>query len=107
MVMVIGALCFGISIGFITYRTLVRTVDNTGIGDIATVIAAVGGAAVTGLFDPSSDLFGWYAIGLLLGIATFFLVYWGMNGKDKTAKVMSGEMIGPDQLGPVGRGPRR
>jgi len=93
-VMAVGAVCFGVSVGFVTYRTLVRTTDRAAITDIAAVIATVGGAAVTGLFDPKkTDLFGWYSIGLLAGIAVFFILYLIMNGKKATAKVMSGPLI--------------
>ena len=86
----IGAACFGIAIGFITYRTLIRTVDRTAIADLAAVIAAVGGGAVTVLFAPGSILFGWYAIGLLAGMGLFFGLYGLLNGKQKLATVMSG-----------------
>jgi uncharacterized membrane protein YeaQ/YmgE (transglycosylase-associated protein family) len=58
-----GALVFGVVIGWITYRTLRRREGTTGLSDIATVIGAVGGAAVVQLFD-TPDLFGWYAVGL-------------------------------------------
>ena len=95
-VMSVGALCFGVAIGYITYRTLVRTADKTAISDIATVIGAVGGGAVTGLFDPATgDAFGWYSIGLLAGMAAFFLLYLALNGKEKTAAVMGAKDIGP------------
>lgn len=66
---VIGALCFGLVIGWITYRTLRRTGETVALSNIATVIGAVGGAAVTGLFK-SQELFAWYSIGLAIG---FFL----------------------------------
>ncbi len=93
LVMTIGAICFGVAVGFVTYRTLVRT-QTAAITDLAAVIGAVGGGAVTGLFDPrGSDLFGWYSIGLLGGMAVFFLLYLKMNGKDKTASVMSGSTV--------------
>jgi hypothetical protein len=94
----IGACCFGIAVGYITYRTLVRTTDKTAISDLATVIGAVGGAAVTGLFDPSrGDAFGWYSIGLLAGIASFFLLYLALNGRSKTAAVMGAKDLGPSE----------
>lgn len=64
-----GALLFGVVIGWVTYRTLRRTADPVKLSDIATVLGAVGGAAVTALFD-TDDLFGWYSIGLFIG---FFL----------------------------------
>ena len=58
IVMSVGAFCFGATVGYITYRTLVRT-EKSNVSDIATVVGAVGGAAVTGLFDPQqSDTFG-------------------------------------------------
>ncbi len=103
-VMAIGAVCFGLSVGFITYRTLVRTVDKAAISDITAVVGAIGGGAVTGLFDPEkTDLFGWYSIGLAAGIAIFFVLYLIMNGKGDTAKVMSGRTItGPGAPGPGG-----
>jgi hypothetical protein len=40
-----GALVFGAVVGFITYRTLVRTVDKAAIGDLATVLGAIGGGS--------------------------------------------------------------
>jgi hypothetical protein len=62
----VGALCFGIIIGWVTYRTLRRTGETVALSNIASVIAAIGGGAVTALFN-SPALFGWYSIGLLVG----------------------------------------
>ena len=61
-----GAVCFGVVIGWVTYRTLRRTADAVKLSDIASVTGAVGGAAVTALFD-TDRLFGWYCIGLAGG----------------------------------------
>jgi hypothetical protein len=61
-----GALCFGIIIGWVTYRTLRRQGETVALSNIASVIGAVGGGAVTALFS-SPALFGWYSIGLLIG----------------------------------------
>ncbi len=98
----VGALCFGIVIGYITYRTLMRTTGQAAISDITTVVGAVGGGAVTGLFDPASgDAFGWYAIGLLAGIAAFFLLYLALNGRARTAAMMGAKDIGP--VSPAGK----
>lgn len=70
----IGAACFGVFVGFLTYRTMVNNQADTTIGDIATVIGAVGGAAITGLYGPANGLlFAWYTIGLLIGLAVFLL----------------------------------
>ena len=72
-VLSVGAFAFGAVIGYVTYRTLVRK-EDAGISDIASVVGAVGGAAVTGLFSAGSDAFGWYAIGLAVGFALFLIL---------------------------------
>jgi hypothetical protein len=64
-----GALCFGLVVGWICYRSIRRKEEGASLGDISAVIGAVGGAAVTGLFE-SGILFGMYSIGLACG---FFL----------------------------------
>lgn len=102
-VMSAGACCFGIAIGYITYRTLART-EKTAVTDLTTVLGAVGGAAVTGLFDPQQgDAFGWYAIGLLAGLILFFLLFLALNGKEKTASVMGGTLGPGSTTGSRGR----
>jgi hypothetical protein len=67
-----GAVCFGMVIGFVTYRTLRRTHEPVSLSNLATVIGAVGGAAVTALFQ-SSQMFGAYCVGLAVGFF-FYLV---------------------------------
>jgi hypothetical protein len=69
----IGALCFGLVLGFITYRTLRRTGEAVSLSNIATVIGAVGGAAVTGLFK-TEDLFAAYSIGLAVGFFLYLIL---------------------------------
>jgi hypothetical protein len=70
----IGAVCFGIVIGYVTYRTLVRKA-NAAISDIAAVVSALGGGVVATQFGgKNGDSFGWYSIGLLVGFAIFLLL---------------------------------
>jgi uncharacterized membrane protein YeaQ/YmgE (transglycosylase-associated protein family) len=69
---VIGALCFGLVIGWVTYRTLRRTGETVAVSNIATVIGAVGGAAVTALF--TKELFAWYCIGLAIGFFMYLIL---------------------------------
>jgi uncharacterized membrane protein YeaQ/YmgE (transglycosylase-associated protein family) len=69
----LGALAFGIVIGWISYRTLRRRRDAVALSDVATVIGAVGGAAVTGLFNDD-ELFAAYCIGLFLGFFLYLAV---------------------------------
>jgi hypothetical protein len=84
----IGALCFGLVVGYVTYRVLVRTTERSAITDLTAVIGAVGGAAVTGLFDGKT--FAMYAIGLAVGMAVYGAIYYTLNGKEATAKVLAG-----------------
>ena len=69
----LGALCFGIVVGWITSRTLRRT-TTTGLSDIATVIGSVAGAAVTGIWQPSTNAFGYYCIGLFIGFFLYLII---------------------------------
>jgi uncharacterized membrane protein YeaQ/YmgE (transglycosylase-associated protein family) len=76
----IGAVAFGLVIGWVTYRTLRRNSDAVSLSDIATVIGAVGGAAVTTLFQDDTTMFAWYSIGLAIGFFGYFVV--GVLAKD-------------------------
>jgi len=69
----VGAVCFGFVIGWVTYRTLRRKSGAAALSDIATVIGAVGGAAVTTLF-PGEYLFAGYSIGLAIGFIGYLIV---------------------------------
>lgn len=51
VVMPVGAVCFGLTVGYFTYRMLTRS-KETSVSDLTAVIGATGGAAVTGLFNP-------------------------------------------------------
>lgn len=67
-----GPLCFGLVIGWVTYRTLRRKVEGVAVGDIAAVIGAVGGATVVGLFKNTG--FDAYCVGLAVGFFAYFAV---------------------------------
>jgi hypothetical protein len=75
-----GAFCFGIVIGWITYRTLRRNQAQSGLSDIATVIGAVGGAAITGIWKPGTNSFGGYCIGLLIGFFAYLIISFIIEG---------------------------
>jgi uncharacterized membrane protein YeaQ/YmgE (transglycosylase-associated protein family) len=101
-----GAICFGLVIGWVTYRTLRRSKTN-GLSDIATIIGAVGGAAVTTLFPSASDLFGAYCIGLAIGFFAYLvssLVIDNLAVKNEglraTSNWMGGEWVIKDGPGP-------
>jgi len=69
----LGPLCFGLVIGWVTYRTLRRTGETVALSDIATVLGAVGGAAVTALFDTHL-YFSWYCVGLAIGFFLYLIL---------------------------------
>jgi hypothetical protein len=69
----IGAVCFGLVVGWITYRTIRRSTQEVSLSDIASVVGAVGGAAVISLFG-NSHLFSWYAIGLAAGFFLYLII---------------------------------
>jgi uncharacterized membrane protein YeaQ/YmgE (transglycosylase-associated protein family) len=98
----IGALLFGVVIGWITYRTLARRAGGAQISDIATVVGAVGGGAVTGLFG-NRGLFGMYAIGLFLGFFAYLVVFYRWNGRKKAAVIMGEDGLDEVRIGGGGR----
>ena len=87
--LLVGALCFGIVIGWVTYRAL-RFATNKGLSDIATVIGAVGGAAVTALFPKETGSFGAYCIGLFIGFFAYL-----RSAKDPAAPPWMGGSLRP------------
>jgi hypothetical protein len=85
----VGAACFGIAVGYLTYRTLVRTALNASVSVVAAAVGALGGAAVTGLFAPDASLFAWYSIGLLAGLAVCLVIFGRLSGLQHFAAVLS------------------
>jgi hypothetical protein len=90
MTVSIGMTCFGLLLGYITYRTLIRTVGKASIHDLTVVVAAIGGGAVTTLARPDTNAFGWYAIGLLTGFVAYAVVFALTHDKSDVAKVLGG-----------------
>jgi O-antigen/teichoic acid export membrane protein len=80
----IGAACFGLVIGWVTYRTLRRKEGAAQLSDISSVLAAVGGGAVTALPFDDPDVFGAYACGLAAGFFGYLAIALTVF-KDKTA----------------------
>jgi hypothetical protein len=81
LVKILGAILFGLVIGWVTYRTLRRSTEQVGLSDIASVIGAVGGATVTKLYDDA-EMFGWYSIGLASGFFGYFVTALSLEGKN-------------------------
>jgi hypothetical protein len=95
----IGAVCFGIVVGFITYRTLVFK-EGASISDISAVVGAVGGGVVTVWSDQGGgDSFAWYAIGLLGGV-TLYYIHTSLRGSEELKRKLSGSPHGSGLTAP-------
>jgi len=69
----LGALAFGVVVGWVTYRTLRRRGEVVALSDIAAVIGAVGGGWVTTQFSTPL-VFGWYCVGLFVGFFLYLIL---------------------------------
>lgn len=69
-----GALAFGAVIGWNLYLINRYRSGDVKIGDLVTLIGAIGGAAILAIFPAASDLFGWYGVGLAVGFFAYFVV---------------------------------
>jgi hypothetical protein len=78
----LGPVFFGLVIGWISYRTLRLTAGTNLFSAIAIIIATVGGAAVITLLKDEV-MFGWYAIGLVIGFLVYFAIGLGLYGKQE------------------------
>jgi hypothetical protein len=70
-----GAFGFGMVLGWFLYFVNRYRRGDVGLGDLTTVIGAVGGAAITALFGTGgAGLFGGYGLGLAAGFFLYFFV---------------------------------
>jgi hypothetical protein len=69
-----GAFGFGVVIGWFLYFVNRYRSGEVGLGDVATLVAAIGGGAVLALFPAGSDLFGAYGVGLAVGFFGYLVV---------------------------------
>jgi hypothetical protein len=78
LVQLLGAGGFGMIIGWYVYMVNRYRKNDVELGDLVTIIGAIGGAAVLALFDAGSDLFGAYGIGLALGFFLYYIILVGL-----------------------------
>jgi hypothetical protein len=89
-----GAVCFGIVVGYITYRTLARTTETAAITDLATVIGAIGGGTILTLFGPpDGSMFAMYSFGLLGGMVMYLIATLALRGKEVTGTVLGADKV--------------
>jgi hypothetical protein len=83
-----GAICFGVVVGWICYRTLRRSTNPTKLSDLTTIVGVIGGGAVTALFK-TTDLFAGYSIGLAIGFFLYLIVGLLFDGKKTSGWMFS------------------
>ncbi len=96
-----GVFCFGLVIGWITYRMLRRSTAG-GWRDFACVIGVVGGAATTSLFPASDVMVAAYGLGLAIGFFSNLIVSLALAARGRALSPV-GEWLGELPDHPHGR----
>lgn len=78
----LGAIFFGLIVGWIAYRILRLRAGISWLSDLIALLGIIGGAAALAFFR-SDVLFGWYAIGLVIGFFAYFAVGLILYGKQE------------------------
>ena len=99
VVQLLGAGGFGTLIGWYVYYINRYRKDDRKLGDLVTIISILGSSSILALFPSSTDLFGAYGIGLVIGFFGYFLslniyvklsedfnVAWFLDGRRKAPK---------------------
>jgi hypothetical protein len=79
-----GAFGFGAVIGWYLYFINRYRKAEVQIGDLTTVIGAIGGAAVLKMFGDDATLFGAYGIGIAAGFFGYFVILMFLVGHSKS-----------------------
>jgi hypothetical protein len=80
---ILGAMGFGALIGWYLYYINRHRTSKVGLGDLVTLVGAVGGSAILAAFPARSALFGGYGIGLFLGFFGYFgVLAWNVSKSD-------------------------
>jgi len=78
----LGAILFGLVIGWIVYRVLRSREGTAALSDLITILGVIGGAAVIALFKDGV-LFGLYSLGLVIGFFAYFAIGLRLYGKQE------------------------
>jgi hypothetical protein len=78
----LGAVLFGMLLGWLAYWILRLRAGVFVLSELLTLLGVLGGAAVLSLFK-SDVLFGWYAIGLVVGFGAYFVIGLLVYGKQE------------------------
>ena len=78
----LGALVFGLTVGWMVYRILRLRAATSWLSDLIALLGVIAGATVLALLR-SDVLFGWYAVGLVLGFFAYLAVGLRLYGKQE------------------------
>src|SRR5258708_2717937 len=78
----LGALFFGLIVGWIAYRILRLRAGAPGLSDLIALLGVIAGAAVLAFFR-SEVVLRWYAIGLVIGLFASFALGVIQSGKQE------------------------
>lgn len=90
----LGAVLFGVTVGWIAYRMLRQRASIPWVQNLITLLGIIAGVAALALFRDEV-LFGWYAIGLALGFFAAFAVGMRLYGKQEVQSWWSEEVSPP------------
>ena len=90
----IGAVLFGLVVGWFSARLLARRASSAHVSHIAAVIAVAGGGYVT-VMSGDRGLFGMYAIGLFIGFVGYAAVFHRLH-KDRAKTIVLLGVDSPD-----------
>lgn len=78
----LGAVLFGLIIGWIAYRILRHRSGPAWLSDLIALLGIIAGAAALAFFH-NDVIFGWYALGLVIGFFAYFAVGVILYGKQE------------------------
>ncbi|HZT99096.1 MAG TPA: hypothetical protein VFA10_05520 [Ktedonobacteraceae bacterium] len=69
----LGAICFGLTVGWMAYQVLRNRSGASWLSDLIALLGVIAGAGVLAIFRNEA-IFGWYAIGLIIGFFAYLAV---------------------------------
>ena len=93
----LGAILFGVLIGWLAYWILLLRAGAFALSELVAVLGVLGGGAVMSLFKDEA-LFGWYAVGLVLGFGGYLVASLLLHGKQALAPWHLAQTRSPSEL---------
>lgn len=78
----LGAVLFGLAIGWIAYRMLRQQSGPAWLSNLIALLGIIAGAVALAFFRDDA-IFGWYALGLVIGFFAYFAVGVVLYGKQE------------------------